>query len=108
MDIEDRKLTKLVKIGKHDQKRENPQTLFFLTENNLSKELILNSTRILKDNEEYVKSVYLSAELHAEDSKKMHVSRNAKNHWGRNRPKVYPSSKPDARISSEQWMDHRG
>ena len=70
MDIEDRKLTKVVRIGKNDQKRENSRTLLFHTENNLSKDLILKSTRKLKDYEKYAKSVYLSAELNAEDSKK--------------------------------------
>ena len=51
-------------------KRETPRTLLFHTENNLSNDLILKSTRKLKDYEEYAKPVNLSSELNAEDSKR--------------------------------------
>ena len=70
MDFEDRMLTKIVRIGNYDQKRETRRTLRFHTENNLIKDLILKSTRKLKDYEAYAKPVYLCAELNAEDSKK--------------------------------------
>ena len=83
MDIEDRKLTQVVSIGKYDRKGETPRTLLFHTENNLNKDLILKSTRKLKDYEEYAEPVYLSVELNAGDSKKMHVSRDAKNSLGK-------------------------
>ena len=70
MDIEDKKLTKISRIGKYDTERETRRTTLFQTDSNLTKVLILKSTRKLAKNEEYENPIYLSAELNADDSKR--------------------------------------
>ena len=65
MDIKDKTLNKISRIGKYDSKRETPRTFLFQTESNLKKDLILKSKRKLAKNEKYGKPIHLSPELNA-------------------------------------------
>ena len=65
MDIKDKMLNKISRIGKYDPKRETPRTFLFQTDGNLTKDLILKSKRKLAKDEKYEKPIYLSPGLNA-------------------------------------------
>ena len=68
LEIEDRKLTKITRIGKFDPDK-GPRTILFNTESSISKNLILKSTHKLKDFDGL--RVFISPELTKEDSEKL-------------------------------------
>ena len=47
MDIKDKTLNKISRIGKHDPKRETPRTFLFQTDSNLKKDFIINPSACL-------------------------------------------------------------
>ena len=67
LEIEDRKLTKITRIGKFDPDK-GPRTILFNTESSISKNLILKSTHKLKDFDDL--RVFISSELTKEEAEK--------------------------------------
>ena len=66
LNIDDKKLSKIQRIGRNDPDRTTPRTLIVNMENMLSKELVIKSAFRLKD---YEQAVFISRELSTSDTK---------------------------------------
>ena len=70
LNIRDRKITKLVRLGKYNSKSKRERVILVHTASELSRDLILKSVSRLKDYRYNDRSIYLSPELSPEDAKK--------------------------------------
>ena len=68
--IEDRKITKLVRLGKYNSENKRERVILVLTASEISRDLILKSVSRLKDYKYNDKSIYISPELSPKDAKK--------------------------------------
>ena len=66
LNIDDKKLSQIQRIGRNDPDRTTPRTLIVNMENMLSKELVMKSAFRLKD---YDHAVFISRELSTSDTK---------------------------------------
>ena len=70
LNIEDRKITKLVRLGKYNSEKKRERVILVHTASDLSRDLILKSVSRLKDYKYNDRSIYISPELSPEDAKK--------------------------------------
>ena len=70
LNIEDRKISKLVRLGKYNSENKRERVILVHTASKLSRDLILKSVSRLKDYEYNDRSIYMSPELSPEDAKK--------------------------------------
>ena len=70
LNIEDRKTTKLVRLGKYNSENKRERVILVLTASEPSRDLILKSVSRLKDYKYNDKSIYISPELSPKDGKK--------------------------------------
>ena len=70
LNIEDKKTTKLVRLGKYNSENKRQRVIFDHTASKLSRDLILKSVSHLKDYKLNDRSIYISPELSPEDAKK--------------------------------------
>ena len=74
LNIENRKLVKAQRLGKHDRNKTYPRTLLIKTENPISRDLILRAAIKLKGNNRYENAVYISPQLNSADAEKQKES----------------------------------
>ena len=70
LNIADRKITKLVRLGKYNSEDKRERVILVHTASALSRDLILKSVSRLKDYKYNDRSIYISPELSPEDAKK--------------------------------------
>ena len=70
LNIEDRKFTKLVRLGKDNSENKRERGILVHTASKLNRDLILKSVSRLKDYKYNDRSIYISPKLSLEDAKK--------------------------------------
>ena len=74
LNIENRKLVKAQRLGKHNRNKTFPRTLLINNENPISRDLILRAAIKLKGYNKYENAVYISPQLNSTDAKKQNES----------------------------------